>query len=445
MPTLDQLAAIPPRVAAILDRPICELGLKIEGSPLERPIARLHHELERRGLRHFRPACYLTDEWGCPSGEPVIGIPFYLADARLRWLEAAINDLETPREVMMYLRHEAGHAFNYAYRAHRAREWGELFGSFRRPYRDHYRPVAFSRDYVRHIAGWYAQKHPDEDFAETFAVWLTPGSNWRRKFSAGAARKLAYVDRIARQLGPELPPRPRGRTDFTSDEMTATVRAFYRGGSPFAPQRGPDAVADADGAAANGAANFAGNIAAGAEGDLAATASRSGDGAGLLARNRPATNLATTTPPAPDIFEPLGNLESLSLDADLADIFLARSRGRSARGSVLSAAEFARAHRKTLTDKVTYWTGVQRPLVKNLVESMEQRLARLGLRADARRESEHVAELATYLTALAMNALHSSGGARPRRGHRTSEPEASAPPLPAPRPPANSEGTGETS
>ncbi|MGH9394650.1 MAG: putative zinc-binding metallopeptidase, partial [Terriglobales bacterium] len=170
---VDDFANAPAAVAEILQRPICELGLKIEGSALEGQVARLHRELARKGLGKFRPACYLTDEWGCPSGEPVIGIPFYLADARLAWLEAELNDLESPREVMMYLRHEAGHAFNYAYRLHRTPEWRGLFGPYRRPYREHYRPVAFSREYVRHIAGWYAQKHPDEDFAETFAVWLT--------------------------------------------------------------------------------------------------------------------------------------------------------------------------------------------------------------------------------------------------------------------------------
>jgi hypothetical protein len=92
-----------------------------------------------------------------------------------------MNDLEDEREIMMYLRHEAGHAFNYAYRLFSTPEWRTLFGPYNRRYRDHYRPVPFSRKYVRHIAGWYAQKHPDEDFAETFAVWLTPRSNWRHK------------------------------------------------------------------------------------------------------------------------------------------------------------------------------------------------------------------------------------------------------------------------
>src|SRR5262249_61839757 len=111
--------------------------------------------------------------------------------------EKEMNDLEDKREIMMYLRHEAGHAFNYAYKLYRTPEWKTLFGPFRRRYRDNYRPVPFSRNYVRHLAGWYAQKHPDEDFAETFAVWLTPRSGWRRRYrNWPALRKLEYVDEL---------------------------------------------------------------------------------------------------------------------------------------------------------------------------------------------------------------------------------------------------------
>ena len=106
-----------------------------------------------------------------------------LADPKLAKLERSVNDLESEREILMYLRHEAGHAFNYAYRLYATPEWRELFGPFNRRYRDHYRPVPFSRKFVRHMEGWYAQKHPDEDFAETFAVWLTPRSGWRKRYA----------------------------------------------------------------------------------------------------------------------------------------------------------------------------------------------------------------------------------------------------------------------
>src|SRR5438105_4183219 len=192
----------PPDVQELLSKPIRELGLKLEDSPLQRFVQQLYRELDRKGLKKFRPFCYLTDEWGCPSGEPVIGIPFYLADPKLARLEKEINDLEDSREIMMYLRHEAGHAINYAYALYKTPEWKEHFGPFRRPYRDLYRPVPFSRNFVRHMEGWYAQKHPDEDFAETFAVWLTPRSRWRERYKNWPAmHKLRYVDRMARRLG----------------------------------------------------------------------------------------------------------------------------------------------------------------------------------------------------------------------------------------------------
>ncbi len=226
MPSFERT---PPEAQALLERPIRELGLKLEGSPLERYVEELYRELEAKGLRHFRPPCYLTDEWGCPSGEPIIGIPFYLADPRVAELERAMNDLEDEREIMMYLRHEAGHAFNYAYALYKTAEWRSVFGPFRRPYREDYKPIPFSRDFVRHISGWYAQKHPDEDFAETFALWVTPDCDWRERYEGwGALRKLEYVDRIASEVGDREPVRSSPRTDITVEEMDATLADFYR-------------------------------------------------------------------------------------------------------------------------------------------------------------------------------------------------------------------------
>src|SRR5687767_5572806 len=112
--------------------------MSLEQSPIAELVRHLYAELEARGLRHFKPRCYLSDEWGSPSGEPVIGIPFYLGDPRVATLEDAINDIEGEREIMMYLRHEAGHAFNHAYELYRSSEWRKLFGSTRKPYRDDY-------------------------------------------------------------------------------------------------------------------------------------------------------------------------------------------------------------------------------------------------------------------------------------------------------------------
>ncbi len=322
----------PPEVQEILHKPIRELGLTLEGSPLERFVHQLYRELDRKRLHKFHPACYLTDEWGCPSGEPVIGIPFYLANPRLARLEKEMNDLEDAREIMMYMRHEAGHAFNYAYELYKTPAWRELFGPFRRAYREHYRPIPFSRQYVRHIAGWYAQKHPDEDFAETFAVWLTPGSRWRARYRGwGALAKLNYVDRVARKLAHTDPIRQNGRADITVEEMEATVAEFYQRVN---------------------------------EEDFAVT--------------------------------------GLALDTDLVDIFNVSRRRRK---NVRPAAEVLRENRKPLVDKVTYWTGVPRPLIRKLAELIETRAAALNLRADEARIPEHLTDLTAYATAMAMTYL----------------------------------------
>src|SRR5882724_11380844 len=301
----------PPEVQEILGKPIRDLGLKLEGSPLERFVQQLYRELDRKGLKKFRPACYLTDEWGCPSGEPIIGIPFYLANPKLARLEKEMNDLEDEREIMMYLRHEAGHAFNYAYELYRTDEWRNLFGPFRRPYRDDYRPVPFSRRFVRHIAGWYAQKHPDEDFAETFAVWLTPRSGWKKKYAGwDAIHKLRYVERIARSVREREPVRAVGSTDLTVEEMETTIEEFYR--------------------------------------------QKADPGVAAVAADLP-------------------------LDTDLRDIF-SRPRRSSSRGA-RPAALLLSENRKDIVDKVTYWTGVRRPLVKDLVKSIERGVRELNLTA----------------------------------------------------------------
>ncbi|NUN50472.1 MAG: putative zinc-binding metallopeptidase [Candidatus Brocadiae bacterium] len=191
---------------AVLSKKVEELQLRIEGTPLETALNKLYEELAERGLG-FRPKVYLSDEWGCPEGVPVIGIPFYLADERLKRLEDEFSeDLEDDRLTMMYLRHEAGHAFNYAYTLYQTEEWHQAFGPYTRPYVDDYPTNPFSKKFVKHIPGWYAQKHPDEDFAETFAVWLTPGSDWREKYRGhGALPKLEYVDRVMAAIG-KTPP-----------------------------------------------------------------------------------------------------------------------------------------------------------------------------------------------------------------------------------------------
>lgn len=216
---------------ALLGQRIADLGLRIHGSRVERLVARLHEELEARGVA-FRPPVYLSDQWGCPDGTPLIGVPFYLADPRLEQIEREMSGgVEDDGESMRYMRHECGHAMNYAFRLHARPDWQRLFGRMSRPYRERYGADPFSRAYVRHILGWYAQKHPDEDFAETFAVWLTPGFDWRESYAGWPAlEKLEYVDRVMGEIGPldVSVPTPTD-DDLPVEAMRYTVAAHYAG------------------------------------------------------------------------------------------------------------------------------------------------------------------------------------------------------------------------
>ena len=218
-----------PEREALLQARIKDLKLHLKGTALERYIQQLYSELESKAIS-FRPECYLSDQWGCPSGVPVIGLPFYLADPRLHSLEAELGgDAETEREILMYLRHEAGHAFNYAYRLYDTDEWRKLFGDYSKPYDETYKPRPFSRKYVVHISGWYAQKHPDEDFAETFAVFLTPGLDWRKRYAGWAAlKKLEYMEKVIQRVGRTSPLVQLAERDLDVEDMEETVLDHYR-------------------------------------------------------------------------------------------------------------------------------------------------------------------------------------------------------------------------
>jgi len=183
----------------ILALRICDLAVRIEGSELEARVGQLYDELTARGVTTLRPDCYLGDEWFSPAGVPAIAIPFYLAHPRLKTLELhQMLEVEggTSEWCQRLLRHECGHAIDHAYRISSRRQWQAIFGSHETEYApDTYRPRPYSKGFVRHLPNWYAQAHPDEDFAETFAVWLaaTP-DQWRQQYEGWKAlEKLEYV------------------------------------------------------------------------------------------------------------------------------------------------------------------------------------------------------------------------------------------------------------
>jgi hypothetical protein len=215
----------------LLDTRICDLPVRIKGSFLEPYIKRLYNELNERSIR-FKPHVWLSEEFFTPDGVPGFAIPFYLAHPRLMKLERKQMlkvEGSTEAECMRILRHEAGHSLSNAYRLHFKRRWIRLFGSNTQPYPSHYNPRPASRRYVFNLDAWYAQAHPAEDFAETFAVWLQPHSNWRRRYRGWPAmRKLEYVDELMNEIGVTRPKNLVRRKVDRLPEVRTTLREHYR-------------------------------------------------------------------------------------------------------------------------------------------------------------------------------------------------------------------------
>lgn len=215
----------------LLDLKLCDLDLDISKTDLQPRVDRLYEELSERGII-FQPHVWLSDEWFSPDGIPGIAIPFYLAHPRLMRLERKMMlEVEggTEEWCMRILRHEAGHTLDTAFRLNRKRQYREIFGKYSDPYPEYYRPKPKSRKFVVHLEPWYAQSHPAEDFAETFAVCLRPGSRWKTHYKKWPAiKKLEYVDQLLESLA-EQKPKVRSRKKIDSiKSLKKTLRDHYQ-------------------------------------------------------------------------------------------------------------------------------------------------------------------------------------------------------------------------
>ncbi len=208
-----------------------DLGVTLEGTWLEACLEDLYAELEQRNLR-VRPHAWISSEWFSPDTTPGIAVPFFLAHPRLMQLERKmILDVEggTVSSCMRILRHEAGHVVQHAYQLHRRRRWQHLFGRSSTRYPNDYQPNPASKRFVQHLRLWYAQAHPDEDFAETFAVWLRPRSDWRKRYAGWhALRKLEYVDELMAEIADEKAILTRRLLVEPLSRLTMTLAEYYR-------------------------------------------------------------------------------------------------------------------------------------------------------------------------------------------------------------------------
>lgn len=190
-------------VDEILSLKMKNLNLSIKGSNMEKRIQRLYYELEVKGLI-FKPHIWISEEWFTPDDTAGFAIPFYLFHPVLlklekeQMLEAEGEELS---ECMQIMRHETGHAISHAYQLYKLKEWKNIFGDFRKPYPLWYTPQIKSKEYVTHLNAWYAQAHPLEDFAETFAVWLNPKIDWKMQYENWPAlTKLNYLDALMNDI-----------------------------------------------------------------------------------------------------------------------------------------------------------------------------------------------------------------------------------------------------
>jgi hypothetical protein len=228
----------------LLELRLRDLPLVIEGTPLEERLARLNEELRARRLK-FRPHVWLSEEWFSPDGVPGFAIPFYLAHPRLMKLEnRQMFEVEGASDVecLRIMRHETGHAIDNAFGLRYKRRHRQLFGPFNLPYPDTYRPKPASRDYVLHLNAWYAQAHPAEDFAETFAVWLArPAPRWRRLYANWplALSKLEYVNRVMEGLKGVAPPNRRRTRVDPLRRLKSTLLEHYQRKRQHYLLRGP--------------------------------------------------------------------------------------------------------------------------------------------------------------------------------------------------------------
>jgi len=208
------------------------LPISIKDSEIEPLIKQFYLEMEWKGLK-FKPQLFLGDEWFSPEGMNCIAIPFYLAHPKLRALEKSkMLEVEggDDKEFMKLLRHEAGHCFDHCYKFSKRKKWQKIFGSPDQDYKpETYRPQPYSKSFVKHLDRWYAQAHPDEDFAETFAVWLDPDSNWREVYADWpvALAKIQYVDDLVQESFKLKNHAEAGRPPSAVAHLSSTLEKYY--------------------------------------------------------------------------------------------------------------------------------------------------------------------------------------------------------------------------
>jgi hypothetical protein len=242
----------------LLLTPLSRLPISIGDGPAGEAIALLREDLKRLKLERIQPNFYLSAGYGTVEGTTNIAVGFYDTHALIRELHKEYRRWSySPEEILATLRHEVGHAFCYAYKIYRRKDFRETFnvrGHFFHTYpvTDRYveRANPWSRDYVNPSGDHYAQKHPDDDFAETFCEWFTSRRTWRKKYRRfpGALKKLQYVDVLVRELRRKDPEVANDPTllDEPVGEYSITLAQFLKAKNIQRYRRGATGYVDGD-------------------------------------------------------------------------------------------------------------------------------------------------------------------------------------------------------
>jgi hypothetical protein len=329
----------------LLSTPIHALDLSMKDAIFGQAIPVVREELRRAGLTKLDPIFYISTGYGCIAGQPLIALGFYDFHPLLKDLNQEYRGWRySDADIFDLLRHECGHAFCYSYKLYRRRDFRELFdvhGNFFNTYpdKDKFTYNPWSRDYVNPNGDHYAQKHPDEDFAESFTVWLTPRSHWKSVYKRypRALRKLQYVDKIVKELG-RKPPEVEINENWMLEpygDIKQTVAQFMKA----KPQR----------------------------------------------YYTKATGYVD--PDLRDIFRQQPRV------AKRSQLFR----------DFLRADAFIKAQKQALSTRVAYWVGVDPIVVTDLVEKLTTRARALNLWVDRTQHEKKLLELTSYVSVLCAN------------------------------------------
>ncbi len=329
----------------LLNTPINRLDLKMEDTIFSQAIPVVREELRRAGIKKLSPVFYISTGYGCIAGQPLIALGFYDFHPLLKDLNEEFRGWRySDADIFDLLRHECGHAFCYAYKLYRRKDFRELFdvhGHFFNTYpeKDKFSFNPWSRNYVNPNGDHYAQKHPDEDFAETFTVWLTPRSGWRTAYRRypTALKKLRFTERMAKELG-------RGEPEVAVDD--AWMLEPYQ--------------------------------------DVKQTVAQ-------FMKAKPNRYYSRTTG---------------YVDPDLRDLFRSEPRVASRRAlftEYMRADLFLKEQKQALLSRISYWVGVDTLVVADLLDKLMARARVLNLWLARAAYDKKLVELTTYISMLCTN------------------------------------------